>query len=48
MGMRELTYIAAEPMKATFAETGLTRSDISFAEVDQYAILQLKRSKIDT
>ncbi len=37
-----LTFTAAETKKATFAETGLTRSDISFAEGDQYAILRLK------
>ncbi len=48
MRMGELTYKAAEAKKATFAETGLTRSDISFAEGDQYAILRLKRSKTDT
>ena len=46
--MGELTYTAAEAKKATFAETGLTRLDILFAESDQYAILQLKRSKTDT
>ncbi len=39
MRMGELTYTAAEAKKATFAETDLTRSDISFAEGDQYAIL---------
>ncbi len=48
MGMGELTYTAAEAKKATFAETSLTRSDISFAKRDQYAILRLKRSKTDT
>ena len=48
MTMVELTYTAAEAKNATFAETGLTRSDISFAEGDQYAILRLKRSKTDT
>ena len=45
--MRELTYPAAEAKTATFAKTGLTRSDISFAEEDKYAILQLKQSKTD-
>ncbi len=40
-------YTAAEAKKTTFAETSLTRSDISFAEGDQYAILRLKRSKIN-
>lgn len=39
MRMGELIYIAAEAKKAMFAETDLTRSDISFAEGDQYAIL---------
>ncbi len=48
MRMGELTYTATEAKKATFAETGLTRSDISFAEGDQYAILRLKQSKTDT
>ncbi len=48
MRMRKLTYTAAEAKKATFAEISLTRSDISFAEGDQYAILRLKRSKTDT
>ncbi len=43
----ELTYIAAEAKKATFAQTSLTRSDISFAEGDQYVILRLKQSKTD-
>ncbi len=47
MRMGELTYTAAEAKKATFARTGLTRSDIPFAEGDQYAILRLKRSKTD-
>ncbi len=46
--MGELTYTAAETKKATFAERGLIRSDISFAEAGQYAILRLKRSKTDT
>ncbi len=46
--MGELTYTAAEAKKVMFAEIGLTRSDISFAEGDQYAILCFKRSKTDT
>lgn len=45
--MRELTYSASELKKETFKDTKLTRSDISFAEGDQYAILRLKRSKTD-
>ncbi len=48
MKMGELIYTAAKAKKATFAKTGLTRLDISFAEGDQYAILRLKRSKTDT
>lgn len=48
MRMEELTYTAAEAKKATLSETGLTRSDISFVEGDQYAILRLKQSKTDT
>ncbi len=31
-----------------FAETGLTRSNISFADWDQYVILRLKQSKTDS
>lgn len=46
--MRKLTYIAVEAKKAMFAETSLTRLDISFAESDQYAILRLKHSKTNT
>lgn len=41
MKMGELTYTVAKAKKATFMETGLTRSDISFADGDQYTILQL-------
>lgn len=47
MKMGELTYTAVEAKKTTFAETNLTRSDISFAERDQYAILQFKQNKTD-
>ena len=42
MRMGELTYIVADARNVMFAEKGLTRSDISFAEGDQYAILRLK------
>lgn len=42
MRMGKLIYTIAEVKKATFAEISLTRSDISFAECDQYAILRLK------
>lgn len=48
MRMGEITYTATEAKKASFSETKVTRSDISFAEGDQYAILRLKRSKTDT
>ncbi len=48
MRIGELTYTAAEAKKAKFAETGLTGSDILFAEGDQYAILRLKQSKTNT
>lgn len=48
MRIGELTYTAADAKKATFSKTGLTRSEISFAESDQYAILCIKRSKTDT
>ncbi len=48
MRIGELIYTTAEAKKATFAETSLTKSDISFAESDQYAILRLKRSQTDT
>ena len=48
MRMGKLTYTATEAKKVTFMKTGFTRSDISFAERDQYAVLQLKQSKTDT
>ncbi len=44
MRMMELMYTVVEAKKARLAETGLTRSDISFAEGDQYAILRLKQN----
>lgn len=47
MKMGELTYITTDAKKAMFAKTSLTKSNISFAEGDQYAILCLKRSKTD-
>ena len=47
MRLGEITYTIAEAKKASFKDTKLTRSDISFAEGDQYAILRLKRSKTD-
>ncbi len=42
MRIGELTYTVAEARKARFAEAGLTKSDISFTEGDQYAILRFK------
>ncbi len=48
MRMGKLTYMAVEAKMATFTETGLTRSDISFVKDDQYAILRLERSNTDT
>lgn len=44
----EITYTATEAKKASFKDKKVTRSDISFSEGDQYAILRLKRSKTDT
>lgn len=44
----EITYTATEAKKTSFKDTKVTRSDISFSEGDQYAILRLKRSKTDT
>lgn len=45
--MDKFTYIAAKAKKTTFAKTGLTKSDISFAEGNHYAILYLKQKKTD-
>lgn len=47
MRMQKLTYTVEKAKMATFVETGLTRSDISFVEGDQYAILLLKQNKTD-
>ena len=43
----EITYSNAEAQAPTFVNTKLTRSDITFAEDNQQAILRLKRSKTD-
>ncbi len=43
----KITYTAAERKKSTFVETHATKSDISFAEGDQYTVLRLKQSKTD-
>lgn len=45
--LSEITYTSAELRKATFVDTHATKSDIYFAEDDQYAVLRLKRSKTD-
>ena len=45
--MGEFTYTSAEAQARTFVDTKLTRSDITFSEGDQHAILRLKRSKTD-
>lgn len=46
--MGKLIYPATEAKKATFAVIGLTRSNISFAKNNQYVILCLNQSKINT
>lgn len=38
----EITYTAANKKKVSFSEVNATRSNISFAEYDQYATLRLK------
>lgn len=43
----EITYTSAELKKANFVDTHATRSDVSFAEGNQHAVLRLKRSKTD-
>ena len=43
----EITYTSAELKKTNFVDTHATRSDVSFAEGNQYAVLRLKRSKTD-
>lgn len=45
--MGEFTYTGAEAKANTFINTKLTRSDITFSDRDQHAILRLKRSKTD-
>jgi hypothetical protein len=45
--MGEITYNIPPSRDPTFTATKLTRSDITFAVKDQYAILRLKRSKTD-
>lgn len=43
----EFTYTPQALAMPSFSQTGLTRSDITFSEDDDYAILRLKRSKTD-
>lgn len=43
----EFTYSAQDKRDPMFIQTHLTRSDITFEENDQYAILRLKFSKTD-
>jgi integrase len=45
--MGEITYDLPPSRDPTFTATKVTRSDITFAVNDQYAILRLKRSKTD-
>lgn len=45
MRIGELTYTAADAKKVIFAQTSLTRSDISFVKGNPYAILHFKQSK---
>lgn len=47
MRLDEITYLTADRKKNNFHLIKSTRKDVSFAENDQYAILRLKRSKID-
>lgn len=44
----EIMYTGTEFKKASFSSTKVTRSDISFAKGNQYAVLRLKQSKTDT
>lgn len=48
MRLGELTYIATEKANPSFKDLYFTRSDITFSEQNQYAMLRLKRSKTDT
>ena len=45
--LEEITYIGVELKKASFLLIKVTRSDISFAEGNQYVMLCLKQSKTD-
>lgn len=43
----EFTHTLQDRHNRTFHQTGLTRSDITFAENDEHVVLRLKRSKTD-
>lgn len=47
MRLGEITYTEQEKQSPSFKDLHLIRSDITFSESDQYAILRLKRSKTD-
>lgn len=47
-GLEEITYTSTECKKAFFSKTKVRRSDVSFVEGNQYAVLWLKQSKTDT
>ena len=44
----EIKYTSTDLKKASFSRTRVTRSDVSFAEGNQYAVLHLKQIKTDT
>lgn len=44
----KITYTGTELKKASFSEIKVTRSDVSFSEGNQYAVLRLKQSKTKT
>ena len=48
MKLKKLTYTAAKKTNPFFKNMHLTKSDIIFSKQDLYAILRLKRSKINS
>lgn len=46
--LSEITYTENELKKASFLDTTITRSDLSFSEENQYEMLRVKQSKTDT
>ena len=44
----EMTYTSTDLKKALFSRTRVTKSDVSFAEGNQYQLLRVKQSKTDT